>query len=206
MKHSPSAFVPSPSSFVLLLSAAACLAHCGPQPTNTPPDGSVPTDARAEASAPDAAPDSPSTPAGPTPQEWMTAANPDGPVDFTLEGFGQSAAQGGQGIAQLNIGPIGAPSNAYIVSVAWENFLGSGTTTDCRAGFLFNQASGAFTFSSDPLLTQPCMVGSAPSTSTLTFTGGTVTRSALGRVNVRLNVTGVGTVMGTGTMTLAYQR
>ncbi len=138
----------------------------------------------------------------PAPNSWL---GPAVTVGLTLEGAGNTTPQGGEGTASLNIGPTGAPAGSYILSVASTGFPRLGASFDCRAGFTYNESTRSYAFSGDSLLTAPCTVTLDGMTTTLTFTGGTVSTAPAGNTVVRINLTGSGPLaMGAGVMQITY--
>lgn len=138
----------------------------------------------------------------PAPNAWL---GPAATVGLTLEGAGSATTQAGEGTAELNIGPTGAPAGSYILTVASTGFPRLGATLNCRVGFIYNESSRSYAFSSNSLLTAPCAVTLEGMTTTLTFTSGTVAAAPAGNIYVRLDLTGSGPLAtGAGVMQVTY--
>lgn len=173
----------------------AALGACADSDASTPPT---------DASNPPA--DASPTTAPPSPNDWALLPTS---VTLTLEGAGATETRFGNGTATLGIGPVGAPAGAHIATFSSMEFPVGNASLDCRVGLLYNASTRAYAFSADPLLTAPCVITNRldGSTTTLTFTGATVSAIAapLNGVRLAVNVSGVGALaMGVGTLQIAW--
>lgn len=142
----------------------------------------------------------------PSPNDWALLPTS---VTLTLEGAGETTARFGNGTATLGIGPIGSPANAHIATFSSMEFPVGNASLDCRVGLIYSASTGTYAFSGDPLLTAPCVVTNRidGSTTTLTFSGATVTVGAapLNTVSLRVSLTGAGALaMGAGTLQITW--
>ncbi|MBL8604212.1 MAG: hypothetical protein JNK72_19955 [Myxococcales bacterium] len=134
-------------------------------------------------------------PAVPAPSEFTLA---DASIFWERQG---QTAQMGTGMAGLGVTPIGGPANGHQFVMTNANVPTGSHTLNCGIGFIYQ--NGAYTFSNNTVLTQPCSVMGLDESSsgTINWTGGTIALAPAGNTVATLNGTLSGG-LGAGPVTL----